>query len=520
MRQNVGNTLLNNTEETVRNDTFASHGMSGTVPGNEHFLPSHHYAAPNGNGNGNGNTAVKSPVNHSMVVPTDTILLICGDMPARSGLRQFLETERFQVCDCTLAEFSSLSNYEGYSMVLIDLGTCELAIDSLAAYLRQYLPHVPVIMLDEPNNDGERRKLCTKHAFSYLIKPCNRNELLHDINLAVKYSQALKENMHLRRAFGIPTQGFELYGSATTNETQRKQIIAYAKLDGTVLITGEKGSGKGLIAQQIHLSSPRSNAPLIVVQCDALPPLSLDAMLFGYTRGAFPEFQGERVGLLELAQGGTIYFDRISEMPLSVQAKLHRFLKDRQFQRNGAKETRTLDTRILAGTRIDLALACVQGAFLEELYYRLNSMVVHLPALREMSSDIPAFAKGLITSYAKQNRTSLPILSSGALSKLQRYSWPGNLREFRNVIYRACANSKDTVITEHDITFDASQFDLRSGEGKLGLAGMTMAEVERRLIIETVTACGGNRAESARQLGVSEKTIYNKFKQYKLKGVV
>jgi len=408
---------------------------------------------------------------------------------------------------------------ERFVTALIDLNTCNMTLETLIPYLETYIPAVPAIFMDEPHNDSERRMYCVQRSFSYHLKPCNREELLHDILLGVKYSRTLRENVLLRNEFGIPTQQYEMFEPQTSLRPQNKQITAYAKLDGTVLITGERGVGKGMAAQKIHTESSRKHKPLIVVQCDSLPAASLDALIFGYTRGAFPEFPGERIGLLELAQGGTIYFDLISEMPIPVQQKLCRFLNDRQFRRNGSETSKTLDTRILAGSRIDPALACVQKTFLEELYYKLNSMVIHLPSLRDLTAEIPTFVKTLLYNYAKQNKTGLQMLSSGALSKLQHYSWPGNFREFQTVIYTACANAKDTVIAEHDITFDASQLDIVNG-GKFSMAGITMAELERRLIIETITACNGNRAESARRLGISEKTIYNKFKQYKLKGVV
>ncbi|MDR1382345.1 MAG: sigma 54-interacting transcriptional regulator [Planctomycetaceae bacterium] len=453
------------------------------------------------------------------VQSSNLILLICGDANASAGLKHFLEGERFHVHECSVKELSSLGMPERFATVLIDLTTCGMPLDTLIPYLETYLPTVSAIFMDEPHNDSDRRSYCIQHSFSYHIKPCNREELLHDIWLGIKHSRILRENVLLRSEFGVPTQQYEMFESQTSLRSQYKQITAYAKLDGTVLITGERGTGKGITAQKIHAESNRRHKPLIVVQCDSLPMTSLDALIFGYTRGAFPEFSGERIGLLELAQGGTIYFDVISEMPLPIQQKLFRFLSDRQFRRNGSETSKILDTRILASSRIDPALACVQKTFLEELYYKLNSMVIHLPSLRDLVSEIPTFAKTLLYNYAKQNKSGLLMLSSGALTKLQSYSWPGNFREFHTVLYTACTNAKDSVITEHDITFDASQLDV-GNTGKVNMAGITMAELERRLIIETITACGGNRAESARRLGISEKTIYNKFKQYKLKGVV
>jgi len=449
----------------------------------------------------------------------NTVLLLCDENSVKMVISQFLEQERFRVVEAAFDDLSTLDGNETFAAVLIDLGLNSIAVETLFSLLNRYLPDIPVVLMDEVDRFTEHKEFCKKRAFSYLTKPCNRTELLRDLRFAVKNAKVVHENRQLRLSLGFPTQLFELYGMSNRHEMFRKKINTYSRLDGPILIVGEKGTGKGVTVQHLHLGSSRAKNPLIVVPCDSLSSKSLESLLFGHVCGALPEFPGERLGVLEIADHGTVYLDRINEMPLSIQTKICQFLKDHTVQWIGSKESCLVNTRIIAGSSVNLSLACLHGRFHEELYYRLNSMLIDLPPLREQVEDIPAFAKGLVTRYAKQNQTSLQILSHPAIAKLQKYSWPGNMREFKNVIYRACALAKDTVINETDIVFDTLGSPQNSDE-KLGLAGMTMAEIERRAIIETIHACGGNRAESARQLGVSEKTIYNKFRQFKLKGVV
>lgn len=444
------------------------------------------------------------------------ILLVGDDLQFLQSSRRFLESERFATRQCSFESAGSVDVREAFSVILIHLNQYQLFIDEYMDTLHRRFPEVPMIVLDRSGDNDGPRNIPAKYVFSYRFTPCQKTDILHDIELAIKYSNALRENHHLRQSFGVPAHGTGLGVASCLGELHRRQIQMYAKHDTCVLITGEKGTGKGLIAQQIHGAGVRSQGPMIIVACDKLLPRTFDAMLFGYTREAFPEFRGSRVGLLELARGGTIYFDHISEMPLSLQTKLCRILREGKFQRNGSAEFHPLDSRIIAGSRIDLDEACQKRKFSVELLHHFRSATIHLPTLREMRTDIPSLAASLLAGFSKQNRIPLQELSDGAAAKLQRYAWPGNFRELRNVLYWACVNTKGSVIPERSIVFEHS----RIGDEELGLAGMTLAEVERRLLIETLTACGGNRAESARRLGLSEKTIYNKFKQYKLKDVV
>ncbi|MDR1959701.1 MAG: sigma 54-interacting transcriptional regulator [Planctomycetaceae bacterium] len=457
---------------------------------------------------------------NSILEDFNTVLLVCEENSVKTVLKQFLEKENFKVVEATFDVFQNFAGNETFAAVLIDLGMNSISPEMLIMLLNRYLPEVPCILMDEAGRIQEHKNFCSNQVFSYMTKPCSRSDLLHNLRMAIQNSLLRHENKLLRQSIGFPAEMFGFFGLSAQYEMICKKILTYTRLDGPILLMGENGVGKGMFLQHIHLGGPRAKHPLIIVPCDFHPINGLESLLFGHVRNTIPEQPQERMGVLEIANQGTVYLNKINELPMQLQERICQFLKDSLVRKTGSTVSKLVNTRIVASTTIDLASACLHGHFHEDLYYRLNSMIIHIPPLRENMEDITAYAKSFIAKYAQNNRTSLPVLSHAALCKLQKYSWPGNMRELRNVIYRACVKTKDSIITEEDIVFDTVTHDPKNHENFLGLAGMTMAEIERRAIIETIQSCNGNRAESARILGVSEKTIYNKFKQFKLKGTL
>ncbi|MBR5626398.1 MAG: sigma-54-dependent Fis family transcriptional regulator, partial [Thermoguttaceae bacterium] len=404
--------------------------------------------------------------------------------------------------------------------ILVDSTVSDISPEMLIQQIAERYPDVPIIYMDEPSSDPERRKRIARFVYSQITKPCERQTLLQLVRQSIKFCRFARENRYLRQTIGMPVLPASMVGVSATIQTLRKQIEAFGRLDNTVLITGESGTGKSTIAQQIHHVGPRARYPFVVISCNSLPPETLEADLFGVARGAISGIQHERPGRIDLAHRGTIFLDHIEDLSPSLQKKLFHFLQDKTSCRIGAAEGRHIDTRIIASTSCDLAIACVQGRFREELYFRLNSLTLSVPALRDRTEDIPSLAREIMGRIARYNDRNLSILSTSAINKLRQYSWPYNIRELGSVLQKAMEVATDTVISENDISFDTMIKDTHSPNGAMGLAGLTMAEIERRAIIETINACGGNRAQSARKLGVSEKTIYNKIKQFKLRGIV
>lgn len=452
--------------------------------------------------------------------PSESVLLVSSDGSSRMAMRQFFEKEKIDVIESTGAESLQRMITPEVSVLLIDSALTDVSPELVCQQTAERFPDLPIIYMDEPTTDPQRRARIARSVAYCVVKPCERSHLLAVIHQAMKTSRHARENRRLRQTIGSPVLPVPMVGVSATIQTLRKQIEAFARLDNTILITGERGTGKSTIAQQIHQAGPRAKYPFLVISCGALPPEILEADLFGYMRGAIPGLAGDRPGRIELAHRGTIFLDHIEELSPSLQIRLFQFLQERATRRIGQSEPRPVDTRIIASTGSDLAIACVQGRFRDELYFRLNALTITAPPLRDRTEDIPTLSREIMTRIARLTGRNLSILSTAAINKLRQYSWPYNIRELETVLQKAMETAADTVITENDISFDTMIQDCRSPDGAMGLAGLTMAEIERRAIIETINACGGNRAQSARKLGVSEKTIYNKIKQFKLRGIV
>lgn len=448
----------------------------------------------------------------------DSIMLLCNDVNSRVAMSRFFESENIHSFAIDVDSVFPESVPTDVAVFLVDSAGSPSG-EQLIARLAERYPDVPVISLEEPSLEPERRRRIARMTYACIIKPCEKSFLLQTVRQAMKLSRYARENRYLRQTIGVPVLPVPMVGVSAVIATLRKQIEAFARLDNTILLTGEPGTGKSTIAQQIHQSGPRSRYPFLVVSCNAIPSDILEADLFGIARNANSDRGPERPGRMELAHRGTIFLDHVESLSASLQRRLFHFLQDRTVYRLGSNEPRRIDTRIIASTSSDLAIACVQGRFRDELYFRLNALTLNAPALRDRIEDIPSLSREIMSKIAKANNRNLSILSTSAMNKLRQYSWPYNIHELETVLQKAMATAPDTVITENDISFDTMIQDART-DGAMGLAGLTMAEIERRAIIETINACGGNRAQSARKLGVSEKTIYNKIKQFKLRGIV
>jgi transcriptional regulator with PAS, ATPase and Fis domain len=320
---------------------------------------------------------------------------------------------------------------------------------------------------------------------------------------------------------------------------------AVARSEATVLIQGESGTGKELIARFLHASSPRSNNPFVAVNCAALPASLLESELFGHEKGAFTGAQARKIGKFELAHGGTILLDEISEMDLPLQAKLLRVLQEREVDRVGGKEPVSIDVRVLATTNRNLEETVREGKFRADLYYRLNVIPLTLPPLRERRSDIKLLTEHFMRQFLGERAPTLPAPVTEALMS---HSWPGNVRELQNAVQRAAILSGGAVPRESDFLLSmnpATQLDTfrndqsaplprlheavertveasgHSGDAALRIrSGVTVAEMEKTLILETLRTTDNNRTEAARLLDISIRTLRNKLHEYRAAGVV
>ena len=307
-----------------------------------------------------------------------------------------------------------------------------------------------------------------------------------------------------------------MVGTSPAHATMLESLRLAAASPVPVLVVGESGSGKELVARTIHELSPRAGGPFVPLNAAAVPEALAEGELFGHERGAFTGAGDARQGLFEAADGGTLFLDEVTEMPLALQAKFLRVLEDGKIRRVGGRSERLCDVRVIAATNRNPAEAVEQGRFRQDLLFRLDVLRVDVPPLRERVEDIPALAHHFVQGCCARYETEPRTLTEAAVVRLQAHVWPGNVRELRNVIERAFIVAHDGVIDAPQIPLDEAEGP-ESSDGSLGVVipyGVTVAEAERILILETLKRTGNNKAEAARRLGVDVKTIRNKLKSF------
>ncbi|MFT5430583.1 MAG: two-component system response regulator FlrC, partial [Myxococcota bacterium] len=294
----------------------------------------------------------------------------------------------------------------------------------------------------------------------------------------------------------------------------------------TVLLSGESGTGKEVLARAIHDASPRRSGPFVAVNCAAIPSTLMESTFFGHERGAFSGATDRKLGTFEQASGGTILLDEVSELPLELQAKLLRVIQERQVTRLGSANAVTFDVRIIATTNRDLAQMVRDGSFRQDLFYRLNVFPITLPPLRERLADLPSLCSLIVERLTGRMGRPAMTISSDAMRTLGGHSFPGNVRELQNLLERAVVLSAGTQIESSAIVFDEPMFDSApvsvprfgapaNDSVELEFAGMTLAEVERRVILETLQHAGGNRTRTSQLLGISIRTLRNRLRDYR-----
>jgi DNA-binding NtrC family response regulator len=416
-------------------------------------------------------------------------------------------------------------------LVLTDLrmpGTDGLA---LAETLAQESPGLPVVVVTAHGTVESAVRAMKAGAVDFLLKPVSPESLELVLRRVAETQRLERENEYLRsEVIGNTT---EIVAESPAMQETLRSAARIANSKGTVLITGESGSGKECVAQYIHRESPRAASPFIRVNCASLSETLLESELFGHERGAFTGAHKSREGRFELADGGTLLLDEIGEISPALQAKLLRVLEEEEFERVGGSRTLSVDVRVIATTNRNLASEVKAGNFREDLYYRLHVLPIHLHPLRERAGDILPLAQHFVEHYAHQNGRSVPSINPAAQLELQRWSWPGNVRELENVVQRAVVLLQGETIDVDDLSFGplaASGETPASSEvpviAKAGpqsahpLANRPLADIEREAILATLDCTGGNKTEAARRLGVSARTLSNKMKLWRQIGLV
>jgi len=368
-------------------------------------------------------------------------------------------------------------------------------------------------------------------ASDVLLKPCSPQALKVVIDRVERNRR--EQSAHERSAADSEAPATEIIAASAAMAETLRTVKRIAPSKGTVLITGESGTGKERIAELVHRSSPRAKRAFVAVNCAALPDSLLESELFGHERGAFTGAHKSKEGRFELASGGTLLLDEIGEIPLALQAKLLRVLEEEQFERVGGTCTLAVDVRVIATTNRDLVAETRAGKFREDLFYRLHVLPVHIAPLRERAEDVEPLARHFAARFAREHGLEAPAFSAEALERLCAWRWPGNVRELENVIHRTVVMLQGAHVGADDILFSSAGSAATSANTSLSpshsinatetapqYANRTLEEVERVSILATLEAARGNKAEAARRLGVTPRTLSNKMRLWRSNGLV
>ena len=366
-------------------------------------------------------------------------------------------------------------------------------------------PNLAVVLLTAFGSIDQAVAAMKDGADDFLTKPVDLDQLELRVEKALKAHRLEAEVNDLKAQLDEKYGLGNIVGSSPAMQRVFRMVRQAAPTDATVLLEGPSGTGKELVARAIHNLSPRAKGPFVAVELAAISPTLLEAELFGHEKGAFTGAVARRVGRFEAANHGTLFLDEISEMPLEIQVKLLRVLQEREFQRLGSNESVKTDIRIVAATNRDLAAYVRAGKFREDLYYRLNVIDLHLPALKDRAGDIPLLVGRFLKEFGGKT------VSPEAMKLLEAYPWPGNVRELRNAVEKMCVLSPTGEIGEEDVPDEMK----RGGARTLSTAG-TLEETEKEKILAVLEECGGNRTKAAERLGISRRTIYRKLEEYGL----
>ena len=373
-------------------------------------------------------------------------------------------------------------------------------------------PTLPIVVMTAWGSIDGAVEALRRGARDYIEKPWDNTRLLATLRTQIELARALRtsrrledENRLLRRE-GFPT----FIAESPTMQPVRKLMERVGPSAANVLITGEHGTGKEVVAEWMHASSDRAGKPFVMVNVGGLAEQVFESELFGHVKGAFTDAKTDRVGRFELADGGTLFLDEIANIPLSLQAKLLRVLQAGEFERVGSSRTRRADVRLLSATNADLQVEIEEGRFREDLLFRLNTVEIHLPPLRERREDIPLLAAHFLKEHGKKYRPAQTEIETDAMAMLLDHAWPGNIRELDHAIERALLMAEGSQLRVVDLGLRVAT------DGAPVLERMTLDEAERALIRSALRRCDGNVTEAARMLGISRSALYRRIKQHRL----
>ena len=455
-------------------------------------------------------------MSHDILTTRNAKVLVVDDHPrARASAVDSLRHcgHSAEACSSGAEALAHLAT-EQFDVVVTDLQMPGMnGIELIREIERRRMP-VQVLMVTAHASVGTAVEAMRLGAFDYLEKPYDIDRLEESIDRAIQRGALQPETNHEQ-----PRAEAGMIGESSAMQALRDRIARVAASDETVLICGESGVGKELVARALHTQSPRAAGPLVSLNCPALSEQLTESELFGHRRGAFTGADDDRIGRFEIADGGSLLLDEVTEVNLALQAKLLRVLQERTFERVGSSETQQIDVRVLATTNRDLHQEIAEGRFREDLYYRLAVVPLNVPPLRQREGDVLLLADHFLQAAAEKQQREPLILDQSARVLLKKHAWPGNVRELHNVITRACVLAEGHTITAELIQpwlrLDTPTNETPTIQPSDSMpVGMSLAEIERRMILTTLEKFDGHRAKTAEALGIGVRTLSSKLRSY------
>ena len=441
-----------------------------------------------------------------------TILVVEDEEKLRRVIELQLKTAGYEVEQAGAAE-DALKLADRADVILTDLRLPGQSGLELLTELRSQDYRTPVIVMTAFGSIETAVEAMKAGAVDFLPKPFSLDHLMTVIEKALELKNLRNENRELRAELSQRYEFDNIVGRSDSMREIFATIDRVAPTRATVLLCGESGVGKDMIARAIHHHSPRSDRPFVKINCTALPENLMESELFGYEKGAFTGANTTKPGKFEQADTGTVFLDEIGDVPGSIQVKLLRILQEREFERLGSNKTRHIDVRVLAATNVDLRAALEQGTFREDLYYRLNVLPINIPPLRDRKEDIPFLANHFIRKFQKDLGSPVESISEGAMERLLGYHWPGNVRELENVIERSMVLGSGKVLEAADVKLDLAPKGRAAAVDSFLPESMTLDQFEQSIIKEALHRANGNKSQAARLLGLTRNALRYRLSQ-------
>jgi len=443
------------------------------------------------------------------------VLIVDDDKYVNDAITETIARAGFEAVPAYSGEEALVRLKErSFDIALTDLKMHEMDGMAVLEHAKRLHPDIAVVIMTAYGTVEKAVAAMKLGAYDFLLKPVTPATVEHILNRITEVVKLRSDNEIMRRDLAVKFQN--MVGKSRVMREIFDLIQSVAKARSTIMISGDSGVGKELVARAIHYCSDRAKGPFVKLNCAAIPETLVESELFGFEKGAFTDAKRTHRGRFELADQGTLLLDEISEMPLNLQSKLLRVIQEREFERVGSAQTISVDVRVIATSNRNLREYIADGSFREDLFYRLNVIPIHIPPLYERSDDIPLLVEHFVEKYNTENHKSVKGVDQKALKLLVGYRWPGNVRELENMIERAIVTTRNDILTDNDFPIELQLGGVEAISGGLKIP-MSLEEGNKFLILKTLEKFNGNKTRAAEALGVSARTIRNKLSEYRVK---